>query len=87
MNPSNLSQQLDKEMAVVKEQVNDIRCDVKDVKDDIKKISNKLDKFADVKADKDDVNRMWYWILGIVASILTSGMIFILNFIVKYIDK
>lgn len=72
---------------MVKEQISDIRCDVKDVKDDIKAISEKLDTFAEKKADKSDVNKMWAWILGIVSSILITGTFFILNFIIKYIDK
>lgn len=63
----------------MKEQIADIKCDIKDVKTDIKSISDKLDSFADKKADKSDVSKMWYWILGIVASMLVGLFFYVIN--------
>ena len=70
---------LEEQMRQNNEAHEDIRCDIKDVKDDIKHISEKLDTFADKKADKKDLNKIWSWILGIIATLITGMFFFIIN--------
>lgn len=86
MKPSELSVQLDKEVAVIKEQIGDI-------KNDIKAISDKIDDAIKCKADKSevegiraDIDKMKSWVLysvagGIIVYAIIQGLGYIKSLI------